>query len=75
VTLDLGQLDAEEHRREVQRILREGRHLWEQSKRDLSTFLSGTFRYRIEQPEHELRSIEAETRISVSTGRIWQQLG
>jgi hypothetical protein len=75
VTLDLGRLDPEDHRREVQRILREGRHLWEKSKRDLPSFLSGTFRYRVEEPEHELRSIKAETRVRVIVGRIWQQLG
>ncbi|WP_240137466.1 MarR family transcriptional regulator [Salinigranum salinum] len=75
VFLDLGELSDEEHRKEVKRLLREGLSLWEDCKRDSVTYRSGRYRYRITEPEHELRSIEAEERTRTIGGRVWEALG
>ena len=74
VTLKFGELDSEEHRKEVKRLLREGADLWEQAKRDPAVFRAGTYRYRIEEAEHQLRSIEAETMFRTITGTVWDVL-
>ena len=74
ITLNFGELDSEDHRREVQRLLREGVNLWEQAKRDPAVFRAGTYRYTIQEAEHELRSIEAGTRSRPIIGRVWHVL-
>lgn len=72
--LRIGELDAENHHREIRRILREGQQLWENAKRDPAIFRAGRYRYQIQEPEHDLRSIEANTVTRTIAGRVWEAL-
>ena len=74
IRLELGELDAENHDREVRRILREGQRLWENVKRDPAVFRAGRYRYQIQEPEHDLRSVEASTVTRTIGGRVWEAL-
>lgn len=75
VSLDLGELPADKHRRELRRVLREGLSLWESCKRDSIVYRSGRYRYKISEPEHDLRSIEAEEVTKRFSGKVWEALG
>ncbi len=72
VSLKLGELDAEDHRKEVRRILREGLHLWEQANRDPAKYRAGTYRYHYREREHLLRSIDADGVTKTVGGQVWQ---
>lgn len=74
VRLELGELDAENHDRELRRMLREGQRLWENAKRDPAIFRAGRYRYQIQEPEHDLRSVEASTVTRTVGGRVWEAL-
>lgn len=74
VVLKFGELDSEEHRKEIKRLLREGANLWEQAKRDPAIFRAGNYRYKIQEAEHKLRSIKAETMSRTITGTVWDVL-
>lgn len=70
IHLKIGELDPENHHREVRRILREDRRFWENAKRDPAIFRAGRYRYQIQEPEHDLRSVEASTVTRTIGGRV-----
>jgi hypothetical protein len=74
VRLDLGELDGENHREEVRRLLREGYRLWEEANRDLADFRAGKYRYRYREPEHTYQSLEADVVTRTVSGRVWETL-
>jgi hypothetical protein len=77
VTLDLGTIEAnsiQEVRRKVRESLREGHELWTDMNRDPATYRGGSYTARAEVPEHNLRSIDASTKITTISGQIWQSL-
>jgi hypothetical protein len=72
--LRLGEVDGDDHRKEVRRILREGFELWRRANRDPVIYRAGDYRYRYEEQEHDLRSIEADTVTQTVSGRVWETL-
>jgi hypothetical protein len=73
--LRLGEVNGEDHRKEVRRILREGFKLWKQANRDPAVYQAGEYRYHYREKEHHLRSIESDTVTRRVTGRVWETLG
>ncbi|WP_411964693.1 MarR family transcriptional regulator [Haloferax sp. YSMS24] len=74
MTLRLGRLDRDNHRREVRRILREGLRLWEQANRDPAIYRSGNYRYWYEELEHDLHSIDADLVTKTVCGPVWKTI-
>jgi hypothetical protein len=74
LTLRLGELDSKFHRREARRILREGLDLWEQANRDPAVYRAGHYQYDYREPEHNLRSVEADMVTRTTNGRVWHVL-
>ncbi len=74
LTLRLGEVDGDSHRKEVCRILREGLDLWEQANRDPTVYRAGHYHYRYREREHDLRSVEADKVTRTVTGRVWETL-
>jgi hypothetical protein len=65
-------------RREVRKILREGRELWTAMNRDETQYRSGTWKARVEVPTDEaaLRSTDVDdTRTQYLGGDVWKILG
>jgi predicted transcriptional regulator len=72
LTLHLGELDAESHRKEVRRLLREGLDLWEQANRDPAVYRAGYYQYQYQEREHDLRSVDADLVTRGVGGRVWE---
>jgi hypothetical protein len=75
LTLRFGELDADSHREEVRRLLREGDYLWERANRDPAIYRAGRYRYHYREREHDLRSIEADFMTRTVAGRVWEAVG
>jgi len=74
LTIDFGKLDADKHREQVRRLLREGLSLWETAKRDPAIYRAGTYRYHYEEATIGLKYAEAEQMTKTVGGRVWETL-
>ncbi|WEL27342.1 DUF7845 domain-containing protein [Haloferax volcanii] len=74
VSLKLGKLDEENHRREVRRILREGLRLWEQAKRDPALYRAGNYRYQVEERANGLLYAESKSMTRTVCGKVWETI-
>lgn len=74
VTLRFGELEAEDHREEVRRLLREGLDLWERANRDPAKYRCGRYRYHYRETAHSLRSLDADLVTKTVGGRVWETL-
>lgn len=72
--LRLGEVDGENHRKEVSRILREGLKLWKRAHHDPAIYRAGRYRYSYQEKEHDLRSLEADIVTRTTGGRVWETL-
>jgi hypothetical protein len=63
----------EEATREIRRMLREGKRLWGQARKDDMQWRQGTYRARVETPQYpDLRSLDGGTKTELVTGRLWE---
>lgn len=76
LAVDFGRIEADSHdeaMREIRQVLRQGKQLWDDTRKDDMAWRLGEWSARIETPANEFRSVESDaTDVTATGGPLWK---